>query len=80
VGIASNKYRPPSAGGEVDLDDVGCFCVVGGNDATGGKIDGTVGTVGVTIAGTQGAAVPLALSTSIKNKLSSPSASSSSSS
>jgi hypothetical protein len=79
VGIAFNKERPPSAGGEVDLGDVACFWGVDGNDTTGGKIDGTVGTVGVTIVGTQGVAVPLALSTSINNKLSSPSASSSSS-
>jgi len=79
--IVSDKDRPPSAGGEVDLEGgVTCFCGVGATDAIGGKIDGTVGTVGVTIAGTQGVAIPLALSTSIKNKPSSPSASSSSSS
>lgn len=71
VGIVSNKDRPPSAVSEVDLGgDVACFC-----DA----IDGTVGTVGVTIAGTQGVTIALVPSTSIENKPSSPSASSSSS-
>lgn len=75
VGIVSNKDRPPNAVGEVDLEgDVACFCDA--IDATGGKIDGTVG---VTIAGTQGVAIALEPSTSIKNKPSSPSASSSSS-
>lgn len=75
IGIVSNKDRP---GGDVDLGgDVACFCGVG---AIGGKIDGTVGTVGVTIAGTQGVAIALGPSTSIENNPSSPSASSSSSS
>ncbi|KAG1820888.1 uncharacterized protein BJ212DRAFT_1585962 [Suillus subaureus] len=72
VSIVSNQGCPPSAGDEVDLgSDAACFCGVGATDAIDGKI---VGTVGVTIAGTQGVAIPLAPSISIKNKPYSPSA------